>query len=162
MNEQAGRSAAVQTLFDKQEVYELLMRYCRAIDRCDKPLLRSVYHADATDDHGVFKGKALDFCEWVMATLRTMKLTTHSISNVLIEVDGDVAYGEAYFVAYHRIEREGKDYDHVVGGRYIAGHAPGSVAPVDQMLAWCWVCLAATTALSIALMVLRRRPASRA
>jgi len=40
------RSAAVQTLLDKQEVYELLMRYCRAIDRCDEPLLRSVYHPD--------------------------------------------------------------------------------------------------------------------
>ena len=119
MNQQADQSATVQTLVDKQEIHELLMRYCRAIDRCDEPLLRSVYHPDATDHHGVFNGTASDFCDWVMATLSTMKLTTHSISNVLIEMDGDVAYGEAYFVAYHRIEREGKDYDHVAGGRYI-------------------------------------------
>ena len=119
MNERGGCDAPVQALLDKQEIYEVLMRYCRAIDRCDEPLLRSLYHPDATDDHGVFNGKASDFFDWVMPTLRTMKSTTHSISNVLIEVEGDAAHSEAYFVAHHRIEKEGKDHDYIVGGRYI-------------------------------------------
>ncbi|MFC1943884.1 nuclear transport factor 2 family protein [Chloroflexota bacterium] len=111
--------ASLQVLLDKQEIYELLMRYCRAIDRCDEPLLRSVYHPDATDDHGGFKGKVPELYDWLSTTLSGMKLTTHNICNVLIEVEGDVAYGEAYFLAYHRIPGKEKDYDMLVGGRYI-------------------------------------------
>ena len=43
---------ALRVLLDKQEIHEVLMRYCRGIDRCDAELLHSVYHPDATDDHG--------------------------------------------------------------------------------------------------------------
>ena len=46
---------ALRVLLDKQEIHEVLMRYCRGIDRCDAELLHSVYHPDATDDHGLFK-----------------------------------------------------------------------------------------------------------
>ena len=119
MNEMGGCDAPVQALLDKQEIYEVLMRYCRAIDRCDEPLLRSLYHPDATDDHGVFNGKASDFCDWIMPILWATKSSAHNISNVLIEVEGDVAYSEAYFVAYNRIDREGEGFDSITGGRYI-------------------------------------------
>ena len=40
-------SSALQILLDKQEIHEVIMRYCRAIDRCDEELLSSVYHPDA-------------------------------------------------------------------------------------------------------------------
>ena len=48
----------VRKLLDKQEIYEVLCRYCRALDRGDEKLLRSVYHPDAIDHHGIFDGKA--------------------------------------------------------------------------------------------------------
>jgi ketosteroid isomerase-like protein len=113
------RDDSLRNLLDKQEIYELLVRYCRAIDRCDEQLLRSVYHPDATDLHGVFDGTASDFCSWVIPALRKLKKTTHRISNVIIEVDGEIAFSEAYFVAFHRFAKEGKDYDVLVGGRYL-------------------------------------------
>jgi ketosteroid isomerase-like protein len=119
MEKKIRRDDALQALLDKQEIYEALMRYCRAVDRCDEQLLRSVYHPDAIDDHGVFKGKASDFVDFAMAALEPIKLTSHSVSNVLIEVEGDTAYSEAYVTAFHRIEKEGKDYDVILGGRYI-------------------------------------------
>ncbi|MBI2867730.1 MAG: nuclear transport factor 2 family protein [Chloroflexi bacterium] len=119
MDRKTGREAKVQELLDKQDIYEALMRYCRAVDRCDEPLLRSVYHPDATDERHLSPETAPEFCARAMATVRTMKLTEHSISNVLIELKGDVAYSEAYCHAYHRIERDGKDYDVVVGLRYL-------------------------------------------
>ncbi len=117
-----GRDEALQALIDKQEIRDLLMRYCRGIDRCDKELLRSVYHPDATDDHGFFKGSVSEFLDWIMADLvNKYRLTMHSISNILIELEGDVAYGETYLHAYHRIKKEeiDKEYDLVAGGRYI-------------------------------------------
>jgi hypothetical protein len=61
--------AKVQELLDKQEIYEVLMRYCRAIDRGDEPLMRSVYHPDGIDHHGIFDGKASDFCEFLLRRL---------------------------------------------------------------------------------------------
>src|SRR3546814_9727487 len=51
--------------------------------------------------------------------LKTMKVTMHSISNMLIEVDGDRASSETYVVAYHLMAAEdGTQSEMVVGGRY--------------------------------------------
>lgn len=114
------RDPAVQVMLDKQEIHDVLMRYCRAIDRCDEELLRSVYHSDAWDNHGPFNGKAADFIPYALKLLReSYKSTTHAICNDLIEVSGDKARSEAYFFACHRFEREGKEADWIVAGRYV-------------------------------------------
>ena len=113
-------SSALQVLLDKQEIHEVIMRYCRAIDRCDEELLRSVYHADAWDDHGQFKGKASDFIPHCMKALREDFLSTmHAICNELVEVDGDRARSESYFIAYHRVMKDGIEHELVLGGRYV-------------------------------------------
>jgi ketosteroid isomerase-like protein len=112
--------AAVHTLLDKQEIHECIMRYCRGIDRCDEELIRSAYHPDAYDDHGGFKGTVDEFVSWIIpALLRAWKGTLHFMGNELVEVQGDVAYSESYFVAYHRLDRHGKEFDTVFGGRYV-------------------------------------------
>lgn len=109
----------MQTLLDKEVIRELLVRFCRAIDRADEGLLRTMYHPDGTDDrHGV-KRTAPEYIDWLLKWLKTVKLTAHTVSNMLIDVEGDAAYGETYFHAYHRLEHEGKDYDLFVGGRYL-------------------------------------------
>ena len=50
----------VEELIARQEITDVLHRYCRAVDRRDPDLLRSVYHPDATDDHGVYAGRSTD------------------------------------------------------------------------------------------------------
>jgi hypothetical protein len=82
-------------LVDKQEIHDVLMRYCRGIDRCDEELLRSVYHPDATDNHGQFNGTAADFIPWALQALRRDERTTHFLCNELIEVQGDTAHCES-------------------------------------------------------------------
>ena len=110
----------VQELLDKQACVELVYRLARAIDRCDETLLRSLFHADATDDHGVFHGTAADFADWVMPVLLGMKRTQHCIANVLIEVRGDTAFGESYFIAHHALPNaQGPDTFMVAAGRYL-------------------------------------------
>ena len=107
-------------LADKQACTELVYRLARAIDRCDETLLRSLFHPDATDDHGVFHGTAADFATWVMPVLHGMKRTQHLIGNVLIEVDGDAARGESYFNAHHAIAQpDGSDAHMIAAGRYL-------------------------------------------
>jgi hypothetical protein len=42
----------VRVMRDKQSIYEVLVRYCRGVDRCDEDLIRSTFHDDSYDDHG--------------------------------------------------------------------------------------------------------------
>lgn len=113
--------AVLAKLVDKQEIHDVLMRYCRGIDRCDEELLRSVYHPDATDNHGQFSGTAADFIPWALQALRRDERTTHFLCNELIEVQGDTAHCESYLFAVHR--RKTKDgtatKDLTFGGRYV-------------------------------------------
>jgi hypothetical protein len=103
--------AAVDELVAKQAIHDVVMRYCRGIDRLDEELVRSVYHPDAYDDHGTFKGNGWDFASSVIQTLAAVpQRTMHTICNELVEVDNDVAYGEAYVVAHHL-------FDDGAGGR---------------------------------------------
>ena len=100
-----GRSTdpAIQELLDKQALLEVVTRYCRAVDRCDAELLLSVYHEDAWDDRGTFKGRPTEFLarlqELMMNQEKTPGPVQHTITNALFEVDGDVAYGETYVEA---------------------------------------------------------------
>lgn len=112
-------AAAVRELVDKQALYELVVRYCRAIDRRDFALLRSLYCDDAVDDHGaMFCGAADDYVRWVETALQSMAVTVHSLSNALFAVDGDRAEGEVHATSYHRTV--GPDaWEFVIGGRYL-------------------------------------------
>jgi hypothetical protein len=90
-------------LFAKQQIYEVLVRYCRGVDRLDKDIILSVYHPGANDDHGGFNGPVEQFVDWVFGNHKgKIEACTHFLGNVLIEVDGDTAYSESYIIAYHR------------------------------------------------------------
>lgn len=109
----------MQVLLDKQACAELVYLLARGLDRCDPDIIRSVFHADATDDHGLFKGDRDQYVEWAM-TLRTMDRTQHAISNVLIEVSGEDARGESYARATHDLrDATGKPIKLTNGMRYL-------------------------------------------
>jgi hypothetical protein len=134
--------ARLQLVLDRQEIEKMLATYCRAIDRCDLDLLKTVYHPDGTDDHGTFSGNAHEFAEFIIPTLKTVILDgIHTVTHSLIEVEGDFATSEAYYWAYQRCHGTeaavapyfGEDYaarvkeaglidlyhDYYCGGRYI-------------------------------------------
>jgi len=46
----------IQALLDKQSICEVLVTYCRGVDRCDEDLIRSAFHENSYDDHGYWKG----------------------------------------------------------------------------------------------------------
>jgi hypothetical protein len=104
---------------DKLEIGELAMKLARGLDRCDAPLISSVFWPDATDDHGSFKGTAKDFVAWVIPVLQGMERTSHQICNQLIELRGNRAFSESYFIATHRIHASGAPIDMVSAGRYL-------------------------------------------
>lgn len=111
--------ARLESWLDKLDISEVVQSLARGIDRCDADLIAGAFWPDATDDHGLFKGSAKDFVAWVIPMLRSMERTQHFLGNILVEVDGDRAFSEAYFVAYHRVHAEGAANDMVAAGRYL-------------------------------------------
>ncbi|RTL64568.1 MAG: nuclear transport factor 2 family protein [Pseudonocardiaceae bacterium] len=109
----------VAELLAREEIRDVLLRYCRGVDRGDLDLLCSVYHPDATDDHGMYRGNGHEFAEWILAQPgRDELVTQHHLTNVVIEIDADDARAETYFVAVHR--RPGPPVSvGQFGGRYV-------------------------------------------
>jgi len=136
-------SEELRTLVDKQALRELALTYCRACDRRDFALVRSLYHDDAIDDHGsMFCGSADEYVAWLPSVLSTFEATSHAILNALYVVDGDRAEGEIYTLAYHRtLPPEAQDV--FIGGRYLDRYerrgGAWKIARRSLALDWCRV-----------------------
>ena len=110
----------IQELIDKESIRELVNLYCRAADRHDHVLMRSLYHEDATDDHGsFFKGKAMDFIDMLPDIQKNMGILHHNVTTHNIKmIDENNADGETYIIAFHQVLSEPENFDVLIGGRY--------------------------------------------
>ena len=106
---------------DHLEIQQVLYRYCRGVDRGDVDLLKSVYHADATDDHGTFKGGGHEFAANVIGRMNQVPVQgQHHVTNMLIRLDGDRAAVESYFIALNpEPDADGRPALALVTGRYL-------------------------------------------
>lgn len=133
---------ALQALLDKQEITEVLVRYCRGADRGDADLIEAAYHDDATEDHGgTFLGSAKDYVAMLRKILPAAPRMTHATTNILIELDGDVARVESYILTFSRREAEGEDaFDSLTMARVIDRFEKreGRWAIAQRRLAWEW------------------------
>ncbi|MBV9842709.1 MAG: nuclear transport factor 2 family protein [Sphingomonadaceae bacterium] len=111
-------AATVTEIKDRMEIRDLMSRYGRAVDRLDKDLLLSVYHADAVDDHGCYVGDPQQFAECALSMhAENNTITQHIITNHVCDLDGDTAHAETYWM-YVGMNRTGQPYS-MGGGRYV-------------------------------------------
>jgi hypothetical protein len=97
--DQNALPTAVQQLLDRQEIHDCITRYCSGVDRFDRAMLLSVYHPDATDDHGAFVGSAADFVDWALAYhAKYQHGHKHYVLNHRCDLDGDTAHTETYWI----------------------------------------------------------------
>jgi SnoaL-like protein len=109
---------ALELLLSKDAIRDAILRVARGVDRCDLELIRSGYHGDAHEEHGWFSGNAWEFAEKLVEQKRAeSEYLSHFISNILIELDGEAASAESYFLAVQRAI--GADKPSVAGGRYL-------------------------------------------
>jgi len=86
---------------DKMQIAEVVLRYCRGVDRLDFALVRSCYHDGAVDHHTGFSGDVDKYVAWIEEGLSRFAGTMHLVGNQLVEVDGDRARSETYGNAHH-------------------------------------------------------------
>lgn len=111
-------AAGLREVRDRQAIYDCMMRYCRGIDRFDAELAKSAYHADGIDDHGWFVGPADQFIDGAIDLhARLQQRTQHHITNHMVEIEGDTAHAESYYI-FRSLNVE-EPWHSIVSGRYI-------------------------------------------
>jgi hypothetical protein len=111
------RLARLSALLDKQDIMEALTRFSRAMDRLDRELYLSAFHADAEMAAGPFVGLASECADWAFPMHEEGQiLTHHALLQTTIDLAGDTAHTETYYLFVAR----NKDESLVqAGGRYI-------------------------------------------
>ena len=111
----------IHRLLDEHQIRRVLLDYCRGIDRGDVALVDSVYHPDATDDHGSFVGPGRDFASYAIPRLAARyEATMHTIGDSIIDFSGeDTAFVETPVVAQHVVDNDGFHALEWFGGRYV-------------------------------------------
>jgi hypothetical protein len=109
--------ARLEALLDKQDITEALTRFSRGMDRLDRDEYMSAFHADAEMAAGPFVGTAAECVDWSFPMhVDGQILTHHALLNITIDLDGDIAHTETYYLFVAR----NKDESLVqAGGRYI-------------------------------------------
>ena len=107
----------IQEILDKESIRDLVHIYCRAADRHDHELMRTLYHEDAHDDHGsFFKGKAMEFIDLLPEIQKSMGILHHNVTTHNIHLMGDKAEGETYILAFHQVLADDQNFDVLIGG----------------------------------------------
>jgi hypothetical protein len=111
--------ASLRALLDRQAIVDCLHRYTRGLDRHDDDLLLSAFHDDAVDDHGegLFRGTPRELLAWANGLHEAVASAHHHLTtNIVVEIDGDVAHAESYVIVCLR-QRDQPRVD-VLGSRF--------------------------------------------
>ncbi len=113
--------ARLQEIGDRQDITDLIYRYCRSVDRLDIPLGHSIWHDDAIADYGelVYQGHGRGVIDFICAQHRNLLFHSHQMSNIIIELDGDRGGSESYVTANLRLQRGDKLLQMSIWSRYI-------------------------------------------
>lgn len=97
-------------------IEDQLKRFARAVDRQDWKLARELYHDDAFDDHGFFKGPPDPFLAHIARMHEVQDHSMHFNTNVLIEFQStERAFVETYVLVLQRF----KDKRVTASARYL-------------------------------------------
>lgn len=101
--------AQVQEMLDHHEIRKTLALYCHGCDRADEDLIRSVYTREGSfDQHGAIKAPGPIYAREMTALIKeTSDVLSHTLGQSLIQVEGDIAKAETFFLAF--IAADGAD-----------------------------------------------------
>jgi len=113
----AATLARLEHMLDRQEILDCLTRFSRAMDRFDRELFLSAFHADAIIAAGEFVGGPGKLYDWASALHEQGQSSTHhNLLNHTCDIEGDIAHTETYYLF---VGRNRDDTNWIAGGRYI-------------------------------------------
>ena len=113
----ADRLARLEKLADRQDIVDCLTRFSRGMDRLDRDIFLSAFHADAIIAAGSFVGGVVELWDWSSAMHEAGQVATHhNLLNITCDVDGDTAHTETYYLF---VGRNRDESNWIAGGRYI-------------------------------------------
>lgn len=85
----------LQELLDKEQIREKLMIYSRLCDRMDLDVADIMFAPDSCCEYGpYFTGTGRELAAWLKASHNGFTATSHQMTNMLINIDGDKATSE--------------------------------------------------------------------
>jgi len=115
-----SRDPALHALVARDQILKVVHAYIAGQDRLDADLQLSAFHEDAHVDCGVFAGDPAGYVAFAQGVLaQRYEASHHLLGQVTIEVDGNRASGEVYFIAWHRQGTGADAMDVFIAGRYV-------------------------------------------
>ncbi|MGF7236372.1 MAG: nuclear transport factor 2 family protein [Frankia sp.] len=109
--------ARLELLLERQDIHDCLTRFSRGMDRFDRELFLSAFHPDAEIAAGPFVGNPAALYDWAAPMHEQGQYATHhNLLNLTVDIDGDVAHTELYYLF---VGRNRDDSNWIAGGRYI-------------------------------------------
>ena len=109
-----------QEIIDHHQIRKLLSQYSRGCDRCDQPVMASIYAEESWDDHGNRSARGADFAKLITDEMAHVDSLSHLLGQSTISVDGDTAGAETYFLATMRVKDEAAgEMLNQLGGRFV-------------------------------------------
>lgn len=108
---------------DREEIYDLMVRYGRATDTHDVDLVRTCFADDVSARYEPFGGPLDDYDALIRAWIRGLEpiQTTHQFTNFTYDIDGDEGFYSCLLIAQHwprGMEGFGETPKYTVGARY--------------------------------------------
>ena len=109
---------------DATEITRCLYEYALGIDTRDWSLYRGIFCDEVTTDFSSFNGEpaarttADDWVAGVSVLFNGLDATQHTMSNPMVDIDGDTARCRMYMQAEHFLQNEQGDTGFAIGGYY--------------------------------------------
>jgi hypothetical protein len=126
---QARDDLMLEALASRAEIADVVNRFCHIVDRHRWELMDTVFHDDGTTRFLDLVRTWREMVDNGRVSLGALTGTHHQTGNMLITLDGDVAWAETYVTAFHAVPPsapptwfwDGRDeaYEGVAGGRYV-------------------------------------------
>ena len=95
----------LRDMLDQHEIRRVLAEYCNACDRADGTMMEACYTGDDSfDDHGTVKASGPEYVAVMMDRIvERTEVMSHILGQSLINVDGDTASAETFFIGFFRL-----------------------------------------------------------
>jgi len=99
---------SLERLADRAQIQDVMYRWCRAVDRLDFDGIRTIFHPDAIDAHGMYHGPVNGLIDWIKERHENIPFSMHMLGNMLIDFAApDTALVETYVFVIQRYPAEG-------------------------------------------------------